>query len=68
VNTWWISDDTRYSFKPIHDPKRLKQAMRMQYGTQIPTLFGHAVDEAVLGSAQAMTVEKIGLDIHMRKQ
>ena len=23
VNVWWISDDTRYSFKPVHDPKRL---------------------------------------------
>jgi NADH-quinone oxidoreductase subunit G len=22
VNTWWISDDTRYSFKPVHDTKR----------------------------------------------
>jgi NADH-quinone oxidoreductase subunit G len=49
VNQWWISDDTRYSFKPIHDTKRLKQSMRMQYGTQIPTLFNHAIDEAALG-------------------
>ncbi len=49
VNQWWISDDTRYSFKPIHDPKRLKQAMRMQYGTQIPTLFNHALEEAANG-------------------
>src|SRR3954463_12224513 len=49
VNQWWISDDTRYSFKPIHDANRLKQAMRMQYGTQIPTLFNHAIDEGAAG-------------------
>src|SRR6266513_3416577 len=26
VNTWWISDDTRYSFKPVHDKNRLVAA------------------------------------------
>ena len=23
VNTWWISDDTRYSYRAVHDDKRL---------------------------------------------
>jgi NADH-quinone oxidoreductase subunit G len=27
VNKWWISDDTRYSYKIIADPKRLKSAL-----------------------------------------
>src|SRR5947209_19313063 len=35
VNTWWISDDTRYSYKPLYDDNRLLQAARTQYGTQI---------------------------------
>ena len=26
VNQWWISDDTRYSYKAVHDEKRLTQA------------------------------------------
>jgi NADH-quinone oxidoreductase subunit G len=46
VNTWWISDDTRYSYKPVHDPKRLKSARRIQYGSQVDTQFGTAVTEA----------------------
>ena len=46
VNTWWISDDTRYSYKPLNDPKRLKTARRTQYGSQVDTLYTRAVDEA----------------------
>lgn len=49
VNTWWISDDTRYSYKAIHDPRRLKTAMRTQYGTKVPTAFARALDEALAG-------------------
>ena len=46
VNTWWISDDTRYSYKPVHDDKRLRGARRIQYGTQIDTSFNKAIEEA----------------------
>ncbi|MEO6436619.1 MAG: 2Fe-2S iron-sulfur cluster-binding protein [Tepidisphaeraceae bacterium] len=46
VNTWWISDDTRYSFKPVHDDKRLTSARRVQYGSQIDTQFAKAVEAA----------------------
>jgi NADH-quinone oxidoreductase subunit G len=46
VNQWWISDDTRYSYKPVHDPKRLKGARRSQYGTQIETGFVNAIEHA----------------------
>jgi NADH-quinone oxidoreductase subunit G len=49
VNTWWISDDTRYSFKPIYSEKRLKSARRIQYGGQIDTQYSHAIDEADAG-------------------
>lgn len=49
VNTWWISDDTRYSYKVICDEKRLQRPMRSQYGTQVETSLGHAIDDAVAG-------------------
>jgi NADH-quinone oxidoreductase subunit G len=49
VNTWWISDDTRYSFKPVHDTNRLKAAKRSQYGTKIETGYSKAIDEADAG-------------------
>ena len=35
VNKWWISDDTRYSYKAVNDPARLRVAMRLQYGSQV---------------------------------
>jgi NADH-quinone oxidoreductase subunit G len=54
VNTWWISDDTRYSFKPIHDEKRLKRARRMQYGAQIDTQYSKAIEEADAGLKAAV--------------
>src|SRR2546421_2039279 len=49
VNQWWISDDTRYAFKPMYDDKRLMSARRTQYGSQIDTEYGHAIDEADAG-------------------
>src|SRR3954463_8847754 len=46
VNTWWISDDTRYAFKPVHDTKRLSGARRIQYGSQVDTQYSKAIEEA----------------------
>src|SRR5438552_8998927 len=54
VNQWWISDDTRYSFKPMYDPKRLTSARRTQYGSQIDTLYAHAIEEADAGLKAAV--------------
>src|SRR5687767_9819800 len=54
VNTWWISDDTRYSYKAVHDPKRLTRAKRTQYGTQIETGFDKAIEEAEEGLKAAV--------------
>jgi NADH-quinone oxidoreductase subunit G len=45
VNGWWISDDTRYSYKPVHSKSRLRQAKRPQYGSQIETTFQGALDQ-----------------------
>jgi NADH-quinone oxidoreductase subunit G len=49
VNQWWISDDTRYSFKPVHSENRLRQARRSQYGSQIDTGYGKAIEAADAG-------------------
>src|SRR3954447_15642987 len=46
VNEWWISDDTRYSFKCVHDKLRLNRAMKTQFGTQVQTPFNHALEVA----------------------
>jgi NADH-quinone oxidoreductase subunit G len=49
VNTWWISDDTRYSYKVIDDKDRLKIAKKTQYGAQVDTSFHTAFDAAKQG-------------------
>ncbi len=55
VNTWWISDDTRYSYKPVHDEKRLCGARRVQYGSQVDTGWSHAIAQADHGLRAAVT-------------
>ena len=49
VNTWWISDDTRYSWKNIHSDKRLTRPQRSQYGSQVEATYGKAAEDAVAG-------------------
>jgi NADH-quinone oxidoreductase subunit G len=44
VNQWWISDDTRYSYKIVQDPNRLRRPRRSQYGEQMETDWGRAMD------------------------
>ncbi|MGN6627240.1 MAG: 2Fe-2S iron-sulfur cluster-binding protein [Tepidisphaeraceae bacterium] len=43
VNQWWISDDTRYSYKVTADDNRLFGAMKTQYGTQVEAVYSEAV-------------------------
>ena len=59
VNKWWISDDTRYSYKPVHDAKRLNRPMRLQYGTQVDTTYANAIASA---DAEMRRVHKEGGD------
>ncbi len=54
VNTWWISDDTRYSYKILKDPKRLIKPMKLQYGAQVETSFHTALDAAKAGLVDAL--------------
>ncbi len=49
VNTWWISDDTRYSYHVVHDENRLRQARKLQYGTQVDVDYDTAISEALAG-------------------
>jgi NADH-quinone oxidoreductase subunit G len=49
VNQWWISDDTRYSYKALNDEKRLTTPTKLQYGAPVPTPFGPALEAAKAG-------------------
>ena len=49
VNRWWISDDTRYSYKAVHDASRLRQARKLQYGAPADVSYAKAIDEAANG-------------------
>jgi NADH-quinone oxidoreductase subunit G len=46
VNGWWITDDTRYSYRAVHDDKRLRVAKRPEYGSLIETSFSGALEQA----------------------
>jgi NADH-quinone oxidoreductase subunit G len=46
VNGWWISDDTRYSYKAVELDKRLQLAKKTQYGAQVETSYPKAVEQA----------------------
>lgn len=60
VNQWWISDDTRYSYKIVHSDKRLTSAKKTQYGSQIDTSYGKAVEEAADGLKEVARKEGAG--------
>ena len=49
VNEWWISDDTRYSYHIIRDPKRLTRAAMLEHGVPAPAEFAAAVKGAEEG-------------------
>jgi NADH-quinone oxidoreductase subunit G len=53
VNKWWISDDTRYSYKVLYDEKRLRKARRREQGALVAAPFRTAVDEAAAGLKKA---------------
>ena len=46
INQWWISDDTRYSYKIVADDKRLFGAMKSQYGAQVEAGYYDAIGMA----------------------
>jgi NADH-quinone oxidoreductase subunit G len=44
VNQWWISDDTRYSYRPIHSDQRLRAARKPQHGVPMETTVSGALE------------------------
>ena len=60
VNQWWISDDTRYSYRPVHDLRRLKAARRTQYGTQVDTTLQGATEQAVASLTEIVKTHSTG--------
>jgi NADH-quinone oxidoreductase subunit G len=55
VNTWWITDDTRYAYKAVHDEKRLRGPRKTQYGSQVDTEWTTAIEEAERGLRAIVT-------------
>jgi len=47
VNGWWISDDTRYSYKILKDEKRLLTSRKTQYGSQVDVSADKAIETAL---------------------
>lgn len=45
VNQWWISDEIRYGWKFVHQDDRLRTPLRRQYGTQVHSQWGRAVED-----------------------
>ncbi len=54
VNEWWISDDTRYTYKAVHHPDRLRHAAVKDKGILEPAAAGDALDAAMNGLKQAV--------------
>jgi NADH-quinone oxidoreductase subunit G len=54
VNTWWISDDTRYSFHVLEDKNRLKTPMKKELGALTAAPFGEALAAATDGFKLAL--------------
>ena len=51
VNTWWISDEIRYSWKFVHSDARLKQPKTTRFDRQVDCDFAAACQDAVDGLA-----------------
>ena len=49
VNQWWISDDTRYSYKAAFDDRRLTTATLKKHGVAEEVDYSKALDAAVTG-------------------
>jgi NADH-quinone oxidoreductase subunit G len=59
VNNWWISDDTRYSYKIIRDPKRILLAAKKQHGGLSTTRTDEA-SELAMARLRALSADAPG--------
>ncbi|MEM7628775.1 MAG: molybdopterin-dependent oxidoreductase [Planctomycetota bacterium] len=53
VNTWWITDEVRYSWKFIHSDARLTTPMHRRYGTLVETEWPRAMLDTIEGMRKA---------------
>lgn len=60
VNKWWISDDTRYSYKAVHAENRLRQPMQKELGVLTPTAYAAAVEAAAAGLKKVVAEHSAG--------
>jgi len=51
VNTWWISDEIRYTWKFVHSEERLSAPTIEKFDTRVPTEWSRAMDRAIEGLA-----------------
>ena len=50
VNTWWITDEVRYSWKHVHSDARLTEPLRREHGVLVQTDWQRAIDQAIEGT------------------
>ena len=61
VNGWWISDDTRYSYKPVHDENRLTIAdAARSTARKIDTSFPRRLEQARAGLKRWSSARRAG--------
>ena len=54
VNTWWITDEVRYSWKHVHSASRLREPQRRERGVLVGTDWARALDQAAGAMASAV--------------
>jgi len=59
VNEWWISDDSRYAYKVLTDPRRLHQAKHKEYGGPAPITNAKAIEAAAAGLKAAAATGRL---------
>ncbi|MEZ6317191.1 MAG: molybdopterin-dependent oxidoreductase [Phycisphaerales bacterium] len=55
VNTWWITDEVRYSWKHVHSDARLTEPLRREHGVLVQTDWQRAIDQALEGTRQRVS-------------
>jgi NADH-quinone oxidoreductase subunit G len=59
INKWWISDETRYSYKIIRHEKRLKSAYKKEHGSLVQISSRNALEFAA-GQLKSLSAQSPG--------
>src|SRR5690606_680704 len=60
VNDWWISNETRHSYKVVHAENRIRQAGMKRHGILEPASFNDVIQAARDGLRQAFDTHGAG--------